>query len=90
MSRAQKLVNWAKEILQRHSSTNGLNDQKALAELRKLFEDSEPDDGRGTASDQVKLAKDTLQRHMDNGLNDHQAMTKLYGILEKPKADGQR
>jgi hypothetical protein len=90
MSRAQKLVNWAREILQRHSSPNGLNDQKALAELRKLFDASEPDDGRGTASDQVKLAKETLQRHKDYALNDRQAMADMHSILDGPKAIGKR
>jgi len=82
MSRAQKLVNKAVAVLQRHTPPDGLNDQKALAELRSLFDDSEPDDGRGTASETVKLAKGVLQRHKENALNDHQAMTEMYSILD--------
>ncbi len=82
MSKAQKLVNWARTILQRHASPNGLNDQKALAELRNLFDGSEPDDGHGTATERVKLAKETLQRHKENALNDHQAMKEMYSVLD--------
>jgi hypothetical protein len=38
MSRAQKLVNRAVEVLQRRRD-NHLNDQKALTEIRGLFSD---------------------------------------------------
>ena len=82
MSRAQKLVNKALAILQRHTPPNGLNDQKTLAELRSLFDGSEPDDGRGTASERVKQAKGVLQRHKEDALNDHQAMSEMHSILE--------
>ena len=82
MSRAQKLVNKALAILQRHLPPDGLNDQKALAELKSLFDGSEPDDGHGTATERVKLAKATLQRHKENALNDHQAMNEIYSILD--------
>jgi len=75
------LVNKALAILRRHSPSDGLNDQKTLAELTSLFDGSEPDDGHGTASERVKLAKATLQRHKDNALNDHQAMNEIYRIL---------
>ena len=82
MSRAQKLVNKALAILRRHTPPDGLNDQKALAELKSLFDGSEPDDGHGTATEQVKLAKGVLQRHKENALNDHQAMNEIYSILD--------
>jgi hypothetical protein len=84
MSRAQKLVNRALAILQRHTP-DGLNDQKALAELRSLFDGSEPDDGRGSATELVKLAKATLQRHKESALNDHQAITEMYRLLDGTK-----
>lgn len=87
MSRAQKLVNRARAILQRHLPPDGLNDQKALAELNSLFDSSEPDDGRGTASELVKLANETLQRHKENALNDHQAMVEMYAILDGPESN---
>ena len=82
MSRAQKLVNKALAILQRRLPPEGLNDQKALSELKSLFDGSDPDDGHGTASDRVKLARQTLQRHTENGLNDQQAMNEMLSILE--------
>jgi hypothetical protein len=82
MSRSQKLVNKALAILQRHLPPDGLNDQKALAELKNLFDGSEHDDGHGTASERVKLAKAMLQRHKENALNDHQAMKEMYSILD--------
>jgi hypothetical protein len=69
-------------VLQRHTPPNGLNDQKALAELKSLFDGSEPDDGHGTATERVKLAKATLQRHKEHALNDHQAMNEMYSILD--------
>jgi hypothetical protein len=81
MSRAQKLVNKAVAILARHLPPDGLNDQKALAELRTLFEDTE-DEGRGTASELVQLTKETLAKHSANELNDHQAMKEVHHILD--------
>jgi hypothetical protein len=75
MSKAQKLVNRALEILKRRQQ-NHLNDQKALAEIRGLI-DRTNDDGVGTASEQVKLARKTMQQHQENAINDPQAMKDL-------------
>jgi hypothetical protein len=69
MSKAQKLVNRAVAVLQRHLQPDGLNDQKALSEIRALLERTE-DDGAGTASGQVQRAKLAMQRHKENALND--------------------
>ncbi len=85
MSRAQKLVNWALAILARRLPPEGLNDQKVLAELRALFKDAE-DHGVGTASDMVKQTKSTLASHLAGELRDHEAMAKILGILDRPKA----
>lgn len=79
MSKAQKLVNRAVEILQRRQH-NHLNDQKALAEIRNLIDRTE-DDGSGTASEQVKLAKQTMQQHKENALDNHQVVTELSRIF---------
>ena len=86
MSRAQKLVNRALAILQRQSPPDGLNDQKALAELKSLFDSSEPDDGVGTASEMVRRARETLKKHAAISLNDRQAVKEMYGILGRAKA----
>ena len=67
MSKAQKLVNSAKAVLLRRQQ-NHLNDQKALAEIYALIDRTE-DDGSGTASEQVKLAKKTMQQHKENALD---------------------
>jgi hypothetical protein len=85
MSKAQKLVNRAKEILLRREQ-NHLNDQKALAEIRNLVERTE-DDGTGRASEQVKMAKIMLQRHADSALTDAGAMDELYGIFDSTDSD---
>ena len=79
MSKAQKLVNSAKAILHRLQS-GALNDQKALAEICSLI-DRTDDDGIGTASEQVKLAKKTMQQHKENAFDNHQAVTALSRIL---------
>jgi hypothetical protein len=79
MSKAQKLVNRAMAVLLRRQQ-NHLNDQKALAEIRDLLERTE-DSGTGTASDQVKLARKTVQQHRENALNNQQAMNELYRIF---------
>ncbi len=79
MSKAQKLVNSAKAVLQRLQSGD-LNDQKGLAEIHALIDRTE-DDGYGTASEQVKLAKKTMQQHKDNALDNHQAVTELSRIF---------
>lgn len=86
MSRAQKLVNRALAILQRQSPPDSLNDQKALAELKSLFDGSEPDDGVGTASDMVRRTKETLKKHSAISLNDRQAVKEISGILVRPAA----
>ena len=80
MSKAQKLVNRAMAVLQRRQQPGGLNDQKALAEIRTLLDRTE-DNGTGTASEQVKLAKQTMQQHKENALNDHQAISELSRIF---------
>ncbi len=82
MSKAQKLVNSAKAILQRLQSGD-LNDQKALAEICLLIDRTE-DDGVGTASEQVKLAKKTMQQHKESALDNHQAVTELSRIFAGP------
>jgi len=82
MSKAQKLVNRAIEILQRRQH-NHLNDQKALAEICNLIDRTE-DDGSGTASEQVKLAKRTIQQHKENALDDQQAVRELSHIFAGP------
>jgi len=79
MSKAQKLVNRALEVLLRRHQ-NHLNDQKALAEIGSLLERTE-DSGAGKASDQVKLAKETMQRHKENALTNPQAMIELRRIF---------
>jgi hypothetical protein len=83
MSKAQKLVNRALEILQRRRD-NHLNDQKALTEIRGLIDRTE-DDGMGTASEKVKLARKTMQQHHDFVLNDHDAVAEL-GVVFGLKA----
>ena len=80
MSKAQKLVNSAKAVLQR-LQTGGLNEQKALAEISALIERTH-DEGSGTASDQVKLAKKTMQQHQENAIDNHQAVTELSRIFQ--------
>ena len=80
MSKAQKLVNRAIAILQRLQQPEGLNEQKALAEIRSLIDRTE-DDGIGTASEQVKLARKTMQQHQENALNDQQAVSELLRIF---------
>ena len=80
MSRAQKLVNKVMAVLLRRQQ-NHLNDQKALAEIRGFLERSE-DSGMGTASERVKLARKTLQQHLENGITNPQAMNELYRIFE--------
>ena len=82
MSKAQKLVNSAKAVLQRLQAGD-LNDQKALAEILALI-DRTGDDGHGTASEQVKLAKKTMQQHKENALDNHQAVTELSRIFAGP------
>jgi hypothetical protein len=79
MSKAQKLVNRALHVLLRRHQ-NHLNDQKALAEIHSLL-DRTDDTGAGTASDQVKLAKATMQQHKENALTDPQAMIELRRIF---------
>jgi hypothetical protein len=78
MSRAQKLLNRAIEVLTRRSN-NELNDQKALAEIRGLVERTD-DDGVGTASEKLKLVRRALQAHHNFVLNDSQAMAELYAL----------
>jgi hypothetical protein len=78
MSKAQKLVNRAKEVLLRRHQ-NHLNDQKALAEIRGFLDRTE-DDGAGTASEQVKLARKTMQQHAENTINDRDTMVEL-GVI---------
>ncbi len=80
MSKAQKLVNRAIAVLQRRQQPEGLNDQKALAEIRALIDRTE-DEGAGTASEQVKLARKTIQQHEENALNDQQAVNELSRIF---------
>jgi hypothetical protein len=80
MSRAQKLVNRAIEILQRRLQPEGLNDQKALAEIRGLLDRTE-DDGVGTASERVRLARRTIQQHQENALTNEQAIKELTRIF---------
>jgi hypothetical protein len=80
MSRAQKLVNRAIEILQRRLQPEGLNDQKALAEIRGLLDRTE-DDGVGTASERVRLARRTMQQHQENALTNEQAIRELSRIF---------
>jgi hypothetical protein len=81
MSKAQKLVNRAIAILQRRLQPDGLNDQKALAEIRALLNRTE-DDGTGKASEQVQRAKRVMQQHGENSLSDHQAMNEMHSIFE--------
>ena len=81
MSKAQKLVNRAVAILQRQLPPDNLNDQKALAELRNLFDGTE-DDGQGTASERVKRAMKILVEHTSARLNDQQAITAMHGVLD--------
>ncbi len=83
MSKAQKLVNRAIAILKRRQQPNGLNDQKALTEIRLLIERTE-EDGSGRASEQVRLAKMTIQQHKENTLNDCQAVNELSRIFAEP------
>ncbi|HEX4141345.1 MAG TPA: hypothetical protein VHY09_13435 [Candidatus Methylacidiphilales bacterium] len=79
MSKAQKLVTKALAVLLlRHQ--NHLNDQKALVEIRSLLDRTE-DSGTGTASDQVKLVRKTMQQHKENSLTNQQAMSELRRIL---------
>ena len=79
MSKAQKLVNRALDVLLRRHQ-NHLNDQKALAEIRDLLERTQ-DSGSGTASEQVKLVRKILQRHQENELSNPQAMNELYRLF---------
>ena len=79
MSKAQKLVNRALEVLLRRKQ-NHLNDQKALAEIRALIDRTE-DDGEGSASEKVKLARKTMQQHHDFVLNDPQAVAELRVVF---------
>jgi hypothetical protein len=79
MSKAQKLVNKALAVLLRRKQ-NHLNDQKALAEIQDLLDRTE-DSGKGTASEQVKLARKTMQQHKENALNNQQAMIELARIF---------
>ncbi len=79
MSKAQKLVNRALEVLLRRHQ-NHLNDQKALAEIHALLERTE-DTGSGTASNQVKLAKEMMQKHRLSGLTNPEAMSELRRIF---------
>ncbi len=84
MSKAQKLVNRALAILERQAQPEGLNDQKTLAEIRSLMDRTE-DDGIGTASEQVRLARKTLQHHQENALDDQQAVSELSRIFQRIK-----
>ncbi len=79
MSKAQKLVNRALAVLLRRQQ-NHLNDQKALAEISSLLERSE-DRGAGTASEQVRLARQTMRQHAENSLTNQQAMSELRRIF---------
>jgi hypothetical protein len=79
MSKAQKLVNRATAVLLRRQQ-NHLNDQKALAEIHDLLERTE-DGGTGTASEQVKLARKTIQQHKENSLSNQQAISELCRIF---------
>jgi len=79
MSKAQKLVNKALDVLLRRHQ-NHLNDQKALAEIRDLLDRTE-DSGTGTASDRVKLARETMREHKLNTLTNEQAMSELRRIF---------
>jgi len=83
MSKAQKLVNRANALLKRLLQSDDLNDQKALVEICALL-DRTDDDGTGTASEQVKLAKKTMQQHKENALNNHQAISELSRIFAGP------
>jgi len=79
MSKAQKLVNRALDVLLRRHQ-NHLNDQKALAEIQSLLERTD-DTGAGTASNQVKLAKAVMQKHKENGLTNPDAMIELRRVF---------
>jgi len=87
MSKAQKLVNRAQAVLQRLQS-GGLNDQKALAEIYSLLDRTE-DDGTGTASEQVKRAKKTMQQHKENALDNGEAISELSRVFAGPTVGGQ-
>jgi hypothetical protein len=80
MSKAQKLVNRVRAVLGRRLPPESLNDQKALAEIRALLDRTE-DQGVGTASEQLKLARKTMQQHQENALNNRQAITELSRIF---------
>jgi hypothetical protein len=73
MSKAQKLVNKALEVLLRRKQ-NHLNDQKALAEIQGLL-DRTDDAGQGKATEQLKLARKAMQQHKENVLSNQQAMS---------------
>jgi len=75
-----KLEHRAIAILQRHLAPDGLNDQKALSEIRALIDRTEGD-GTGTASEMVRQAKLTMQRHKENSINNAQAMDEMYAIF---------
>ena len=79
MSKAQKLVNRALDVLLRRHQ-NHLNDQKALVEIASLL-DRTDDTGTGTASNQVKLAKAAMQQHKENALTNPDAMIELRRIF---------
>ena len=79
MSKAQKLVNKALEVLLRRHQ-NHLNDQKALVEIGSLL-DRTDDTGAGTASNQVKLAKAAMQQHKESALTNPEAMIELRRIF---------
>jgi hypothetical protein len=79
MSKAQKLVNKALAVLLRRKQ-NHLNDQKALAEIQGFLDRTE-DGGVGRATEQVKLARKTMQQHKENVLTNQQAMVELARIF---------
>jgi hypothetical protein len=79
MSKAQKLVNRALEVLLRRHQ-NHLNDQKALVEIGSFLERTD-DTGTGTASNQVKLAKETMQKHKEGALTNPEAMIELRRVF---------
>ena len=83
--KARRLWSKALDVLQAHILPTGLTDQQAVAKLHSLLDGA--DDGKsGTVPQLLKLAKQVLQRHNENAINDHQAMTEMYGILDGPEA----
>jgi hypothetical protein len=81
MSKAQKLINRAVAILKSCQQPGGPNHQKALVEIRTLLDRTE-DDGVGTASEKVKLARKTMQQHSASAITNGQAVSELSRIFQ--------